>query len=294
LEAEQRAIDTVARLLAGPRDELPLRLLVGDLLEFHRREAKPEWWAMFNRQDLSEDELIDDADCIGGLRHDPSIAPQKIARSIVSTFTFPPQDFKLRVGDKPRRAATLGPAGEIVAIDEDHRRVSLKIGLKAAPFEEAFSIIPSGPIDSSTLRDAVYRFAESVVAGNGRYGAVGSVLTREPPRMHGRRIGEPVIPEEGDLVVAATTAISQLDISHMLVQGPPGAGKTFLSAYAIVELIAQGRRVGVASNSHKAINNLLAEIARQALERGVAFRGVKKCSDEDHRCNAAMIGPVRQ
>ena len=122
LEAEQRAIDTVARLLAGPADELPLRRLVADLLEFHRREAKPEWWAMFNRQDLSEDQLIDDADCISGLRHDPSIAPRKIARSIVSTFTFPPQDFKLRIGDKPRRAATLEPAGEIVALDEDHRR----------------------------------------------------------------------------------------------------------------------------------------------------------------------------
>ena len=76
------------------------------------------------------------------------------------------------------------------------------------------------------------------------------------------------------------------------MQGPPGAGKTFLSAYAIVELMAQGRRVGVASNSHKAINNLLTEIARQALERGVSFRGVKKCSDEDHRCGAAMIADV--
>ena len=183
LEGEQRAIDTLARLIAGPPDELPFRQLVGDLLEFHRREAKPEWWAMFNRQDLSEDELIDDADCIGGLRHDLSAAPQKIARSIVSTFTFPPQDFKLRVGDKPRRAATLAPAGEIAALDEDERRVSLKIGLTAASFEEAFSIIPGGPIDSAILRDAVYRFAESVIAGDGRYGAVASILRRDPPRM---------------------------------------------------------------------------------------------------------------
>ena len=51
LEAEQRAIDTVARLLAAPAGELPFRELVGQLLEFHRREAKPEWWAMFNRQE---------------------------------------------------------------------------------------------------------------------------------------------------------------------------------------------------------------------------------------------------
>ena len=100
-EAEQRAIDTVARLLAAPAGDLPFRELVGQILEFHRREAKPEWWAMFNRQELSEEELIDDAECIGGLRHDPTTAPQKIARSYIHSFTFPIQDFKLRVGDKP-------------------------------------------------------------------------------------------------------------------------------------------------------------------------------------------------
>jgi KaiC/GvpD/RAD55 family RecA-like ATPase len=35
----------------------------------------------------------------------------------------------------------------------------------------------------------------------------------------------------------------------MLVQGPPGTGKTFLSAQAIVDLLSQKRRLGVASNS---------------------------------------------
>jgi uncharacterized protein len=78
----------------------------------------------------------------------------------------------------------------------------------------------------------------------------------------------------------------------MLVQGPPGAGKTFLSAYTIVELLAQGRRVGVASNSHKAINNLLTEIERHAVKRGVNFRGVKKCSNDEQRHGGAMIVDV--
>src|SRR5207237_5210582 len=107
------------------------------------------WWAMFNRQELSEGELIDDAECIGGLRRDPIRPPEGVARSLLHSFTFPPQDFKLRVGDKPRRAATLEPAGEILVLDEEGRRVGLKIGLKTAPFEEAFSIIPNGPIDTT-------------------------------------------------------------------------------------------------------------------------------------------------
>lgn len=293
LDAERRALDTTARLLAGATNDRTLRVLVADLLEFHRREAKPEWWAMFHRQDLAEEELIDDAECIGGLRRNPTRPPQPIARSLVHSFTFPPQDFKLRVGDKPKRANTLAAAGEIVALDEEQRSVSLKIGVKAEPFEGAFSIIPSGPIDNAVLRDAVYRYADSLIASDGRYGAITSVLNRDVPRMLGRKSGDAVVPGGDDNVVdAAIAAISRLDASHMLVQGPPGAGKTFLSSRAIVELIVQGRRIGVASNSHKAINTLLTEISIEATKRGVIFRGAKKCSEDEHRSNSAMIADL--
>ncbi|MEI9478321.1 MAG: hypothetical protein WCO26_17325, partial [Deltaproteobacteria bacterium] len=57
---------------------------------------------------------------------------------------------------------------------------------------------------------------------------------------------------------------------------PPGAGKTYTGAHIILELLRRGRRVGVSSNSHKAINNLLSHIERVAKERQVQFRGVKK------------------
>lgn len=291
-EDERRAVETLARLLAAPAEELPFRHVVGDLLEFHRREAKPDWWAMFHRQEMTEEELIDDAECIGGLRRDPATPPQQAGRSTIHTFSFPAQDFKLVVGDRPRRAATLESAGTIAELDDETCRIRLKIGRAAAAFEDAFSIIPSGPVDSRTLRDAVYRFAGSVIAGDGRYRAVMSVLKREPPRIGGRAQGTDIVAPDADPVSAAAGAIAGLDNSHMLVQGPPGAGKTYLSAYAIVELLSQGWRVGVSSNSHKAINNLLAEIARQAGEREVTFRGVKKCSEDEHCCHIATIADV--
>jgi hypothetical protein len=97
-----------------------------------------------------------------------------------------------------------------------------------------------------------------------------------------------VVPPGADLVPAAVSAISRLRDSYLLVQGPPGAGKTYSSARAIVELIAAGRRVGVASNSHKAINNLLTEVEKVALERGVRFSGVKKSSREDQFLTAQV------
>jgi uncharacterized protein len=288
-DAELRAKTTIASLLTAPAEELPFRELVGHLLEFHRRENKPSYWAMFSRQEMSDEELIDDRECIGELRRDPSAPPYAIKRSLVHTFLFPPQDFKMRAGSRPQRAATLEDAGEVVSIDEDAGRICLKIGNTAAPYEETFSLIPEGPLDAGVLRGAVYRYADTVVAGGADYAAISSILKRERPQVRGLKGGADIIPAGADIVGGAVSAILRLDQSHMLVQGPPGTGKTFLSASAVVELLSKGRRVGVASNSHKAINNLLAEIERQATKRGIQFRGARKCSDDEHRLNGSLI-----
>jgi uncharacterized protein len=292
LDAEQRVKNAIVSLMLAPARELPFRELVGQLLEFHRRENKPDFWAMFHRQELPEEELVEDAECIGGLRRDPSAPPYSIMRSQIHTFLFPPQDFKMRVGKKPKRAATLEAAGEVISIDEDAGRICLKIGNNAPPYEAAFSLIPEGPRDPAVMRDAVYRYADSVIAGSADYTAISSILKRERPRISGLAAGEDIIGAGADLLAGAVSAISRLDNSHMLVQGPPGTGKTYLSAHAIVELLSQGRRVGVASNSHKAINNLLAEVEKEALEKGLSFRGVKKCSEEEHRLNGSLTVDV--
>jgi predicted RecB family nuclease len=289
LDAEQRARTTIASLMQASAAELPFRELVGQLLEFHRRENKPAYWAMFNRQELTEEALIEDAECIGGLRRDPSAPPYPDKKSHVHTFLFPPQDFKMRVGSRPKRAATLEDAGEIISIDEDAGRICLKIGNKAPAYEAAFSLVPEGPLDAGVLRDAIYRYADAVIAGSTEYAAITSVLKRERPSVTGLAMGQPIIAPGTHLLSEAVSAISRLDNSHMLVQGPPGTGKTYLSAHAIVELLSQGRRVGVASNSHKAINNLLVEVEKEALAKGVSFRGVKKCSEDEQRFNGTLI-----
>ncbi|MBX3428637.1 MAG: AAA family ATPase [Hyphomonadaceae bacterium] len=85
---------------------------------------------------------------------------------------------------------------------------------------------------------------------------------------------------KGEIVDEAISAIADLDQSCLLIQGPPGAGKTYLASHAIVELIKSGKRVGVASHSHKAINALLAAVDERAGKCGHSFRGVKKSSGE--------------
>ena len=281
-DAEQRMADMSAALMAGDHANEDWRQLLVDLLEFHRRESKPAWWAVFSRQDLPFAELLEDAECLAGLEAHPDLPSWADKKSIVYPFRFPAQDFKLKVGDEPNRAGTLEPAGSVISIDEDQGVIELKLGPSRSRIEDGASLIPPGPVGDRELRAAVYRFAEAVRDGNeARYSAVSSILRRDLPAIAGSPPGAPVVPDGAEPLPATIDALLNLKDSHLLVQGPPGAGKTYTASQAIVALLAEGKRVGVASNGHKAINQLLGEVETLAAANGLRCRGVKKSSRED-------------
>ena len=71
-------------------------------------------------------------------------------------------------------------------------------------------------------------------------------------------------------------AVRALNHSYVAVQGPPGAGKTFLASHVIARLVAEGAKVGVVAQSHAVIENLmLACCARDGFDvsRAVRLRG---------------------
>ena len=61
--------------------------------------------------------------------------------------------------------------------------------------------------------------------------------------------------------------LDRLERSYLVVQGPPGSGKTYRGARLITHLIRQGRKVGIVAQSHKVIHNLIDAI-EQAAGRG--------------------------
>jgi len=286
-EAEKQNAALVSALVQGaPESDLAWRELAGQLVDFHRREAKPEWWAMFQRQDMSEEELIDNAECIGGLEPDPDRPAFPEKRSIVYSFRFPAQDFKIALGDDVLIADTLAPAGEIVHLDEDTFRISLKRGKKREPLPDRFSLIPKGPLGDEVLRAAIARYVGPVLAGDeDQYAAITGILRRDYPRFQ----GSPAVGDDAEDVARAIDAIERLDRSHLLIQGHPGTGKTRTASHAIVEMISRGKRVSVSSHSYKAINNLLIEVKKVAAARKLTFRGVKKSSYDEQRLNGTLI-----
>lgn len=258
--------------------EYSLREVVFQLLDFHRRAAKPEWWAMFARSEMDEEELIDDPECIGCLEMVGQ--PQPVKRSLLYTYRYPEQEFKFKAGDDCRRADTLDRAGTIEEIDEKGRILRLKLGNKTR-LPGRLSIIPSGPISTDIIKEALFRFADSLISGDGRYQAILDLLRRERPRMKEQREGNAIVRPSEDLIAEITDAASQLDRSYLFIQGPPGTGKTYTGSHLITALIKKGFRVGVSSNSHKAINNLLGAVEERAQEEGFRFTGVKKSTSGD-------------
>ena len=291
-EREQRYASTQNRLQqAAISGETDYRYRLADLLGFHEREAKPQWWAVFDRQDRSEDELLDDAECLAGLTQ--AAAPQAVKRSLHHTYHFPPQETKRRAGEQVKDVATLLPAGTILDLDEDKCIVTLTRGAKSGPLPEQLSIGPSGPISTEVLREAIFRLADDVLAGQNNYPALKDILDKALPRIRDRRQGDPVV-QDKNLLRTTTEAVANLDQSYLFIQGPPGAGKTYTSAHTIVELIRRGQKVGVSANSHKVITNLLAKIEDIAAEQGVNFTGVKKSSGEDSTYEGRFIHSVEK
>jgi uncharacterized protein len=260
-----------AELVQGSTPGTP-RWLAGELLEYHRREARPEWWRYFERLGMAPEELVEDSESIGALEPDPKTRPTLSKKSLVHTLRFPPQEHKLGPGPA-HDPATARNAGEILDIDDAAGILRLKRGPKLASAPLPKALIAEGPYRDHAQREALFRVAESIRDGDGRYQALRAILAREHPRVRGRPADARL--QTTDLEEMKALALG-LDGSYLFVQGPPGTGKTWRGARLIVHLLGQGKRVGVSAQSHKVIHNLLDEIEKVAREERVRFRGLKK------------------
>jgi len=236
--------------------------LAAQLLDYHDRERKPVWWAFFDRIEQTPEELVEDADSIG-LLEPAGRPPEEAARSLIHRFTYPPQEHKLRVGSQPFDEEGRG-AGEIVELDREARMVALRRGPSIAEQPLPRALVPGWPYSTAAQESALERIGRSLLAGDRRYPAVESVLRREP---FSHDVQTTDLDEMADLVLG-------LGGRHLVIQGPPGSGKTWVSGRLIARLLGAGKLVGVAATSHKAIHKLLAEVEAA----GIDVRGVKRAT----------------
>jgi predicted RecB family nuclease len=294
------AIDEVAELKACLLDPLPTEgvwteqhracWLLAQMLEWHRREEKSAWWEYYRLCDLSTDELLEDKSALGGLIYIGEV--ERVKRSVIHRYRFPPQDHTIGRALKVHDPRTKKGAGEFLGIDDRNCTIDLSRAASSSVPHPA-ALVPLNVIDPDAMEASLLRLAIQVanhgIAGSGRLKAARDLLLRRrPSALKGEMTS--LIGENGYLTQAAKELVRTLanEPSVLPIQGPPGTGKTFTGARMIVELVKQGRRVGITAVSHKVISNLLREVCRASVEMGVTLRAVQKANEED-ACRNPMV-----
>ncbi len=298
-DAETRA--RTESLRAGIPDDPALRTpeqagrwLLAGLVDYHRREDRPQWWRWFDLQERTLEELVDATDALARLEYVRDV--EERGKSVVRRYRFPPQEHKFGPGevpddpwarDEPTDAGSRADAaGEIVAVDDLAGTIDI-VRSSAKLDRHPLALIPSRPFRNASLRAAVGRVADDVIERGieptvGRYAAVRELLLRRPPRLRTGAADAVLREPDEPLLDAARRVAAALDHGVLPVQGPPGSGKTWLGARMVLARLAAGRGpIGVTSQSHRAIGNFLDALVRLAAEEGRPVRILQKSDGAD-------------
>ena len=254
------------------------------LLDFIRRQNKPVWWDLFRRMELTDIELVDDLECIAMCERtsrEPFL-PTKRSRNAAYEYSFDNnQEFK-----PPKDKSSMWISGHddikvtLASMDEEEGLITVQ---SKDSLPDLASFIPANVIGAKVIEEAIEAVARQYDANKLESSAIMDFLQRKNPRIKGHSDG-PIIsqtkPDERLKEIIKT--ISNLDHSYICIQGPPGSGKSYTGARVIGDLVKQGKRIGITSNSHKAINNLLLGVAKYCREENIDAKcyATKNTGDE--------------
>ena len=234
---------------------------------------------MFDRADKSELELIEELDCLGGLTLTGE-PPVTIKRSRGYRYEFDPQqDTKLAAGKKAFFSHDLSTRVEIDEFDSGGS-VVLKISaakvnqLPDAAMPERLSLIPDEFVSPGAIEGAIGRLGERWSENGDIPGAFHKFLLRQPPQLGNypgyRKLS--ALNSAAELLENCLEVVREMEDSTLCIQGPPGARKTFTASHIITDLLQNGKNVGITSNSHQAILNVMSACGERL---GDAFTGIK-------------------
>ncbi|MBL8872645.1 MAG: TM0106 family RecB-like putative nuclease [Planctomycetaceae bacterium] len=267
-----------------------LNVILAQLLEFHRREMKPVFWAKFDRAKRTDEELMEDLACLGGLIKRPD-KPIPIAQSLGFKYSFDAtQDTKLTAGAKVYLTSHLNAMVEIYEMGEGE--LTLKVGTPT--LEKKFdgempllcSLIPNEQVRTKEIESAIELMVREWASGGFLPSAFRQILLRELPSIEGIERGTNLRLENETFVECCIRLAKGLQKSTLVIQGPPGTGKTYTAAAMIVALLREGKKVGITSNSHKAILNLVCAVVSASgndFSSGGTLEGIVVPKEREHQ-----------
>ena len=272
------------------------RWLLAALLDWHRREAKPQWWDHFRLVEAPLDDLFLDGAALAGLAFVEHVT--NIKRSVIHRYAFDPaQESKIVEG---KAYLALSPKADgsgwatttvtVMAFDP----LAGTVDLKRTTGPHPVALIPGKPFGPEPMRGALLRLADQVIEhgleGPGPFRAARDLLLGRPPRIEGVVPGDPLVADGADTTEAARSLAVRLQETVLAIQGPPGTGKTYTAARMILDLVAKGCRVGVTAQSHRVIENLLEAVVKAAAAEGRTLSvGHRNDGDDEERPTPAGI-----
>lgn len=259
------------------------------MLEFHRREAKPVFWRKFERLGLSDDELFDDMDCLAGCIRTER-APFKLTartKKLAYEYQFDHnQEFK----GASKAYTVLGHENDegkelkLTFVDKESELDKGLIVLQSTKeLPGPITLIPDEFVNPAPIPKALTNQIKAYSLALLNQSAITDFLTRSAPRIKKiQQSGIIVSSHEPEVrLQQIIEAVLNLDNSYLPIQGPPGAGKTYTAKHIIAELMKRGYKVGISSNSHKAINHLLISCAVYCQKQGIQAHFVCTSNTDD-------------
>ena len=163
-----------------------IKQLLSDIIGFYVRENKPSWTHFFKRRGKSDEELVEDPECVGNMKLNSEPTPEK--KSLIYSYKFENQDFKLRKNKKSVIANNHDIeqkdfAGTILDIDYKTNEILLKRGTGSGILPETLSIGPEKPRLNEKLILNTYNYIDSVLDNENNFPVNQIIKTYNSPTL---------------------------------------------------------------------------------------------------------------
>lgn len=273
-----RLLEDVPIDSADRTEEQSGKALVAASIEYHHREERPAWWALFDKALSDIAELQKTSDVViprevqtsgwyiegrkNPRRNLTLIGEDGIDLRHILDFEHIPQALYEHApfGFKNISSSTRGfKETSIVELESEYVIVQEKAKKSETWSELPIALLPGAPIPTHVIKKILREeIGQSLILAEEEgftlfpQRAHFDVLLRRKPR---QKSGS--LPHLGNDVESITQAVKDCDNSYVAVQGPPGTGKTYVGVNVIVNLVREGWRIGVVAQSHAVIENLM-------------------------------------
>src|SRR5260370_15361508 len=161
------------------------RWLLAQLVDWHRREAKPKAWRYFTLREMDDVDLMKEKDALAGLEWLGSVTLGD--GLITDRYSFPNQGTDIRADRKKKVHHTDRRIGTVVAIDALGRTIDIKKTTEAVGVHPTSIFVKEPYRKAKAQQDSLYRLGcwvrDNGISAPGPWRGVRNFLLRKPPEL---------------------------------------------------------------------------------------------------------------